>query len=191
MEAVATDLMSLELAGGPAQVLAAQTDELTPPGLVGVDVASATIDGHATAVVQLLLDDDHPDFDVALLDAPIVAELRTHGHGRDASPVVLALEPFDHDAFRHRLAQEQAEGTSTTRGVLVRTGGKLPPPHVRLAFLPLEIAATAGTCLTVRRTTVAELVAGIEAAFARGEVTDDERRAVLVGIEQRHPTPSA
>ena len=32
---------------------------------------------------------------------------------------------------------------------------------------------------------------GIEAAFARGEVTDDERRAVLVAIEQRHPTPSA
>ena len=43
----------------------------------------------------------------------------------------------------------------------------------------------------MRRTTVAELVAGIEAAFARGEVTDDERRAVLVAIEQRHPTPSA
>ncbi|MCB0971359.1 MAG: hypothetical protein KDA97_07565 [Acidimicrobiales bacterium] len=188
---MAIDLISLELAGGPAQVLAAAIDRPTAAGLVGVDVAAATIDGHATTVVQLLLDDDHPGFDATLLDAPLVAELRTHGHGPDASPVVLALEPLDHDAFRRRLAQEQADGASTTRGVLVRTGGQLPPPHVRLAFLPLEIAATAGTCLTVRRTTVAELVAGIEAAFARGEVTDDERRAVLVGIEQRHPTPSA
>ena len=192
MGGVADELISVELDGGPAQVLTAEQATLEgPPGLVGVDVATTAIDGHATTVVQLLLDDDHPLFDRTLLDAPVVAELRTHGHGRGAAPVVLALEPFDHDAFRRQIAAEAAAGESTTRGVLVRTGGQLPPPYVRLAFLPVELATTAGACLTVRRTTVAELVAGIEAAFARGEVTDDERRAVLVAIEQRHPTPSA
>ncbi|WP_421118337.1 hypothetical protein ACE2AJ_13115 [Aquihabitans daechungensis] len=43
----------------------------------------------------------------------------------------------------------------------------------------------------MRRTTVAELVAGVEAAYAKGEITDDDRRALLITIEQRHPTPTA
>jgi hypothetical protein len=62
---------------------------------------------------------------------------------------------------------------------------------VRLAFLPIELAETAGAQLVVRRTTVAELVAGVETAHQRHEISDDERRALLLGIEQRHPTPSA
>ena len=75
--------------------------------------------------------------------------------------------------------------------MLVRTGGELPPPYVRLAFLPIELAETAGADLLVRRTTVAELVAGVEAAYAKAEITDDDRRALLITIEQRHPTPAA
>ena len=185
------ELISIPLAGGPAQVMVQEQGAVTGPhGVLGVDVASRTIDGHAWTVVQLLLDDDHPLFDRTLLDAPVVAEVRTHGHADCGAPVALALEPFDHDAFRRRLHEEQAAGESTTRGVLVRTGGQLPPPYVRLAFLPIELARTAGADLLVRRTTVAELVAGVEAAHAAGEVSDDERRALLVTIEQRHPTPA-
>ena len=97
----------------------------------------------------------------------------------------------DHDEFRQRLQAEQAAGVTTTRGVLVLSGGALPPRFVRLAFLPIEVAATAGTDLVVRRTTVAELVAGAQSAYAAGEITDDQRRSLLIAIEQRHPTPSA
>ena len=186
------ELIAVTLAGGPAQVLTSEQPVLDGPhGVMGVDVGSRTIDGHHWTVVQLLLDDDHPLFDRTLLDAPIVAEVRTHGHGPGNDPVALALEPFDHDQFRQQLQREHAAGESTTRGVLVRTGGELPPPFVRLAFLPIELAATAGADLLVRRTTVAELVAGVEDAYARAEITDDDRRALLTSIEQRHPTPSS
>lgn len=182
------ELISADLAGGPTQALTSQQPALTGPhGVIGIDVAARTIDGHHWTVVQLLLDDDHPLFDRTLLDQPVVAEVR----GRHGEGPVLALEPFDHDAFRRRLQAEQAAGEHTTRGVLVLTGGQLPPPYVRVAFLPMELAETAGARLTVRRTSVAELVAGVEQAFAAGEVTDDERRALLIGIEQRHPTPSS
>jgi hypothetical protein len=169
-------------------MVSAQPAVTGPHGVLGVDVAARTIDGHHWTVVQLLLDDDHPLFDRALLDAPVVAEVHTHGH-EGSGPVVLALEPFDHDAFRQKLQAERDAGSSTTRGVLVRTGGELPPRYVRLAFLPLELAATAGTDLVIRRTTVAELAAGVESAHARGEVTDDDRRTLLASIEQRHPQP--
>lgn len=181
------ELISTPLDGGPVQVLVQEPSADGPHGVVGIDVAARTIDGTHWTVVQLLLDDDHPGFDPALLDAPVVAELR----GRHPHPSVLALEPFDHDAFRRQLWHERQAGEATTRGVLVLTGGQLPPPYVRLAFLPHELAETAGTELVVRRTTVAELVAGAEAAYAHGEITDDERRGLLIGIEQRHPTPSA
>jgi hypothetical protein len=186
------ELLSIPLAGGPAQVMVHDLPAVTGPhGVLGVDVAARTIDGHHWTVVQLLLDDDHPLFDRVLLDAPVVAEVRTHGHADCGGPVVLAIEPFDHDAFRQQLAAEHAAGEATTRGVLVRTGGELPPPYVRLAFLPLELAETAGADLIVRRTTVAELVSGVESAYANGDVTDDDRRALLLSIEQRHPTPAA
>lgn len=182
------ELIAADLDGGPTQVLTADRPAVEGThGIVGIDVAARTIDGHHWTVVQLLLDDDHPLFDVALLDQPIVAEVR----GRHGEGTVLALEPFDHDAFRRQLEAEQAAGEHQTRGVLVRTGGQLPPPYVRLAFLPIELAETAGARLAVRRTSVAELVAGVEAAHGRQEVSDDERRTLLLGIEQRHPTPSA
>jgi hypothetical protein len=157
--------------------------------VVGVDVSARTIDGRHWTVVQLLLDDDDPLFDRELIDAPLVAEVRTHGHGRQSHPVIVAVEPFDHDEFRNQLQRERDRGEATTRGVLVLTGGRLPPRYIRLAFLPVELAETAGCELAVRRTTVAELVAGAERAFAAGEITDDQRRDLLIAIEQRHPTP--
>jgi hypothetical protein len=178
------DLATLPLTGGPTRAMTADGPAITGPhGVLGVDVATSTIDDRPWTVVQVLLDDDHPLFDPTLLDAPMVAEVRAP----DGS--VVALEPFDHEAFRQKLRRERDAGESTTRGVLVTTQGDLPPPFVRLAFLPIDLAATAGTVLAVHRTTVATLVSGIEAAFARGEVTDDDRRALLVSIEQRHPTP--
>jgi hypothetical protein len=187
-------LMTVELHGGPTQAMA--SDELAisgPPGVLGVDVAARTIDGQHWTVVQLLLDDDHPLFDRALLDAPTVAEVCAQGpgHGAEAGSLTLAREPFDHHEFRRQLLAEREAGEQTTRGVLVLTGGQLPPPYLRLAFLPVELAATAAATLTVRRTTVAELVHGVEAAHARGDIGDDDRRALLIGIEQHHPTPSA
>jgi hypothetical protein len=156
-----------------------------PHGVVGVDVAERTIDGRPWTVVQLLLDDDHPLFDRTLLDAPVVAEVV------DREGVVIAVEPFDHDRFRRRLHQERLDATSTTRGVLVLTGGELPPHYIRLAFVPADQTSIAGGRLIVRRTTVAELVAGVESAFAAGEITDEDRRALLTSIEQRHPTSPA
>lgn len=186
------ELLTTPLAGGPTQVMVRdQPATGSPHGVLGVDVATRTIDGRAWTVVQLLLDDDHPLFDRSLLDGPIVAEVRTHGHGEASHPVVLAVEPFDHDAFRRQLLAERDAGESVTRGVLVLTGGELPPPYVRLAFLPIELAQCAACELTVRATTVAELVAGAEQAYAAGEITDDQRRSLLTSIEQRHPTPSA
>jgi hypothetical protein len=39
----------------------------------------------------------------------------------------------------------------------------------------------------VRRTTVTELIQGVDDAYARGELTDQERQAIIVAIDQRHP----
>src|SRR5690349_20469098 len=102
-------------------------------GLLGVDVRGRSIDGQDQTVVQILLDDDRPGFDPTLLDAPMVAEL-TDPDGR-----TVATEPFDHDRFRQRLRAERDAGESVLRGVLVLTDGELPPPYVRLAFLPVAI----------------------------------------------------
>jgi hypothetical protein len=176
------ELAELGLSGRPTQVIA--EDEASPMGrhgILGVEVTGRVVDEAEHTVVQILLDDDRPTFDRTLLDGPVVAELRA------ADGELVAQEPFDHDRFRRRLLAEREGGESITRGVLVLTGGELPPPWVRLAFLPVPIAATAGATLTVRRTTVAELVAGVDDAYARGEVTDQERQAVIVAIDQRHP----
>jgi hypothetical protein len=131
--------------------------------------------------VQVLLDDDDPAFDRTLLDAPLVAAVH------DANGSMLAREPFDHDAFRRQLRYERDAGESFTRGVLVTTRGQLPPPWVRLAFLPLTIASTTGCELVISQTTVDALRHGVERAFADGEITDADRRALLASIEQRHP----
>src|SRR3546814_17064049 len=87
-------------------------------------------------------------FDRTLLDSPLVAELRT------PSGDVVVRDLFDHDRFRHDLRADQEAGGRVLRGVLVLTGGELPPPHVRLAFLPGSVSGTAGTTLAVVRTDV-------------------------------------
>jgi hypothetical protein len=175
-------LASVELTGAPLRA----TDPAAlgaggVAGVVGVDVAATTVDGASLTVVQVLLDDDVTGFDRSLLDAPVTAELL------DATGAVVHREMFDHDRFRRTLLAERGAGERTTRGVLLLTGGELPPPWVRLAFLPLPLGATRFHRLVVRRTTVDELRSGVEVAAAAGEVTDEERRAVLVVLGQLHP----
>lgn len=175
-------LAQIELSGRPAQFLAEdERPAMGRHGILGIDVAGRTLDGREHTVVQVLLDDDRPGFDPTLLDGPLVAELR------DPDGAVLTQEPFDHDRFRRQLQAEREAGESQTRGILVLTDGELPPSWVRLAFLPIEIGATAGSVLTVRRTTVTELLEGVDRAYERGEITDRERQALVVAIDQRHP----
>ena len=69
------ELISADLDGGPTQVLTAEQPAITGPhGVIGIDVAARSIDGHHWTVVQLLLDDDHPLFDRWLLYSPIFAD---------------------------------------------------------------------------------------------------------------------
>ena len=176
------ELASVDLSGTPTQVMAEDAGSpMGRHGVAGIDVRGRVIDGNDQTIVQVLLDDDRPGFDATLLDAPLVAELT----GADGTSI--AQEPFDHDRFRQRLRAERDAGESVARGVLVLTDGELPPPWVRLAFLPVAIDATAGSTLTVRRTTVTDLLAALDEAYARGEVTDQERLAITITIEQRHP----
>lgn len=178
----AMDLVRIELGGGPARVSdEAGVGPMARHGVLGVDVAARAIDGVGFIVVQVLLDDDLPGFDPALLDAPLVAELV----GPDGD--VAHRELLDHDRLRHQLLDERRAGVAETRGVLVTTGGELPPPWVRLAFLPVPVDETADHTLVVRRTTRDRLTAAVEAAHAAGDVSDDERRALLVSIDQHHP----
>lgn len=174
------ELLRIDLAGTATRV---NFDGASPgpTGVLGVDVAPTVIDGAAHTAVQLLLDDDAPGFDAGLLDGPVVVDLVT------SSGVVLARELLDHDRFRRQLRAERDLGRSTLRGVLVLTEGALPPPWVRLAFLPVDLASTAGALLVLRRSTVPDLLAGVDAAHGAGELTDDERRTAITSIEQRHP----
>ncbi len=174
------ELLRLELTGRTGQV---RTPTGSPPneaGLLGVDVRTLDLEGQTHLVVQALFDDDIPGFDRSLLDGPLVADLV----GGDGGLVVREL--FDHDRFRQALHADREAGADELRGVLVLADGELPPHYVRLAFLPVPIQETEGTVLVVRQAGVDELVAGVEVAHARGEVTDDERQALLVTIEQRH-----
>jgi hypothetical protein len=176
------ELFRLELDGSPRRAGGNGTRlGVAPPGVAGVDVAPRTVAGEPFTVVQVLFDDDDPAFDRTLLEAPLVAELVT------PEGETWHREPFDHDRFRRQLAAERRAQQSTTRGVLLLVDGQLPPPWVRLAFLPVGIAATAGSELVVRRTTAAELTAGAHEAHQRGDITDAQRDAVLTAIEQRHP----
>jgi len=176
----AVELLRIDLAGEPVRVTF-DGDGAVPPGLLGVDVAATALDGEAHTTVQLLLDDDTPGFDDSLLDAPLVVDLV------DGGGSVAARELMDHDRFRRQLRAERDLGRSNLRGVLVLTNGSLPPPWVRLAFLPVDLRSSAGNRLVLRRTTVPDLLAGVDAAYAAGELTDDERRTAVTSIEQRHP----
>ncbi len=105
----------------------------------------------------------------------------------DAAGSLAARELLDHDRFRQELLAEREGGVEERRGVLVLTGGELPPPWIRLAFLPVALSATAGSSLVLARTTAEVLLAGVEAATAAGEMTDGERAAAIATIEHLHP----
>jgi hypothetical protein len=175
------DLLRLELTGGPGRVETAPGSPASERGVLGVDVTATTVDGEEHTVVQVLFDDDVPGFDRALLESPLVAELRGD-RGR-----VLVRELFDHDEFRRALLAEREAGATERRGVLVLTGGQLPPHYVRLAFLPTPVTDTAGTTLAVVRSELPDLVMAVDDALERGEIDADEHRAMMVSIDQRHP----
>lgn len=175
------DLLRLELIGGPGRVETSVGSPAWERGVLGVDVTGLAVEGVDHTVVQVLFDDDAPAFDRALLDSPLVAELR------NPAGEVQVRDLFDHDRFRQALRADQEAGGDELRGVLVLTGGELPPPYVRLAFLPLPIGATAGTTLAVVRTDVPELVMAVDDALEREEIDEVEHRGLLTTIEQRHP----
>lgn len=171
------------LSGGRARVAPGDNGSTyVGQGVLGLDVAPRQIERTDYTVVQVLFDDDEPDFDRTLLEEPMVAELRDE-HGD-----LLVREPFDHEQFRQQLLQERQAGESVRRGVLVLTDGELPPAWIRLAFLPVSLDTTSGATLEVRRTSVTELRAGVEQAYAEGRIGDAERHALLTSIDQRHPS---
>lgn len=175
------ELLKVELSGGPTQAETATGSDPYDAGVLGVAVHPKEIDGLEHTVVQLMFDDDRDGFDPSLIGCPLVAEVRSE------TGDLVARELFDHDAFRRRLhAEQQAEGDEL-RGVLVLSEGELPPSYLRLAFLPVPLAATAGQQLRVVRSGRDELIEGVEAGFADGSLTDRQRRHLIVAIEQRHP----
>ncbi len=176
------DLLRLELIGGPGRVETAPGSPASARGVLGVDVTDITVEGEEHTAVQVLFDDDVPGFEVSLLDGPLVAELR------NPAGDVVVRDLFDHDRFRRELLAEQQAGESERRGVLVLTGGELPPHYVRLAFLPMALADTEGTTLAVVPTEVHELRSAVDDALERNEIDEVEHRALLVSIEQRHPS---
>ncbi|MFN7150362.1 MAG: hypothetical protein ACK4V6_12890, partial [Microthrixaceae bacterium] len=90
-------LATIELTGAPVRVMAGDAAGVLADGVLGVDVRGTSVDGAAHVVVQVLLDDDRPDFDPALYDAPLVVDVL----GADAG--MLASELADHDRFRRAL----------------------------------------------------------------------------------------
>ena len=175
------ELLKVELSGVAAQAETATGSDPYDLGVLGVAVHPKQFDGLEQTVVQMMFDDDRSGFDPSLIDCPLVAEVWS------SAGDLVARELFDHDAFRRRLyAEREAEGDQL-HGVLVLSEGELPPPYLRLAFLPVPLAGTAGHTLSVVRSARTELIDGIEAAFAEGSLTDRQRRHLIVAIEQRHP----
>ncbi|MDY7105490.1 MAG: hypothetical protein S0880_30245 [Actinomycetota bacterium] len=175
------ELIRVRSAGAPAQVQTAPGDGPYELGVLGVAMHPKVIDGAAHTVVQVMLDDDRPGFDSALLDDPMTAEVRTPAGD------VVSRELFDHDEFRRRLAAEQADGGNELRGVVLRTQGQLPPPYLRLAFLPVAVADTEGCDLVVARHGRDELLAAVDAARDDGGLSEHDHRNLRTAIDQRHP----
>lgn len=174
-------LISIALDGRPTQSQTAPGDTPYEAGVLGVAVHPKTIDGEAHVVVQVMLDDDRPGFDRSLLDCPLVAEVRTPAGD------VITRELFDHDAFRRALDRERHAGGDDLHGVLLRTGGELPPAYLRLGFLALPLADTAGCSLVVSRFGRDELVEAVDAGRADGSLAAVEHRSLTTMIDQRHP----
>lgn len=188
-----SELARVALTGEAVQHMAGAPGTSLAHGVLGVDVRGRVVEGTPHVVVQLLLDDDVADVDSSLLDAPLIAEVLATdtdegatdtGSGTDA---VIARELFDHDAFRRRLHEDRRRGTSQLRGVLVLTDGQLPPPWIRMAFLPIDLAATAGAELVLGRRSTEQLLDDVHAAHAAGRISETERTAAIVTLEQRHP----
>ncbi len=154
-------------------------------GILGVDISPRQIGGVDYSVVQLILDDEHGGDGPGLLDSPLVADVMAPGAGGEDPPLARAL--FDHAEFREKLRSEHEAGESETRGILIINEGELPPPWIRMAFVELPLRITAGMDLVVHRSTVEELVAGIEKSFAEGLATETQRRDMLISIGQHHP----
>ena len=158
--------------------------------VLGVDISPRTVGESNYTVVQMLLDDERPDGDLSLLSCPLVAEVTRPAVMEDDEPDVVASALFDHDEFRQKLLEEQNAGESITRGVLVLNDGELPPRWTRLAFVPIPLRLTAGLDLRIYRSSVEELLEGVESAFAAGRINEAERLGLLTSIEQHHPNDS-
>ena len=176
------ELLHLALGGQPSQMQTAPGDPPFDAGLLGVALSPKDIDGTPHTVVQAMFDDDRPGFDSSLLDCPLTAEIRTPAGD------VVTRELFDHDTFRRALHAERAGGGNELRGVLLLTGGELPPAYLRLAFLDLPIGDTAGCSLVIARSDRDDLVEAIDAGLQDGSLSDGEHRSLATMIEQRHPS---
>ena len=175
------ELLRIRSGGRPSQMQTVPGSAEFERGVLGAALSPKEIDGDQHTVVQLLLDDDQPGFDVSLLDCPLVAEIRTPAGD------VVTRELFDHDRFRHELLDDRQSGGSDLRGVLLLTDGQLPPRYIRLAFLGSPIADTDGCELVIVRTERDELLAAIDAGLESGSLSEQEHRGLRTTIEQRHP----
>ena len=174
-------LISIALDGRPVQTQTAPGDAAHETGVLGVAVHPKVIDGDDHSVVQVMLDDDRPGFDRSLLDCPMVAEVRTPAGD------VITRELFDHDAFRRDLDDERRAGGDDLRGVLLRTGGELPPAYLRLGFLDMALSDAEGCSLVVSRFGRDELIEAVDAGKADGSLAAGEHRSLTIMIDQRHP----
>ncbi|MDE0801682.1 MAG: hypothetical protein OSA99_00015 [Acidimicrobiales bacterium] len=174
-------LISIDLDGQPNQTQTAPGDTAYETGILGVAVHPKVIDGEDHTVVQIMVDDDRPGVDRSLLDCPMVAEVRT--------PVgdVITRELFDHDEFRRALDAERRAGGDDLRGVLLRTGGRLPPAYLRLGFLAVALSDTEGCSLVVSRFGRDELLEAVDAGRVDGSLAAGEHRSLTTMIDQRHP----
>lgn len=177
-------LARVDLTGEPLRHMADDAPAVLAHGVLGVDISAGSVDGTDHTVVQVMLDDDRPGFDHTLLDSPLLADIV----GADSS--LAARELLDHDRFRRELRAERDDGVEERRGVLVLTDGELPPPWIRLAFLPVALSATVGCSMVLTSATAEELLAGVDAATSAGEMTDGERAAAVATIEHLHPGSS-
>lgn len=167
--------------GTGAQMQTSPGDQAFEAGVLGVALSPKDIDGAEHTVVQVMLDDDRPGFDRGLLDDPMLAEVRTPGGD------VVTRDLFDHDDFRRRLHTEKETGGDDLRGVLLLTGGELPPAYLRLAFLGLPVADTEDCDVVVSRQDRDGLLEAVDAGAEHGTLTEAEHRNLRTMIEQRHP----
>ena len=167
--------------GRPTQMQTAPGSPAYEAGILGAALSPKMIEDTEHTVVQVMLDDDRPRFDRSLLDCPLVAEM----HTPDGD--LLTRDLFDHERFRRQLREERDAGGNELRGVLLLTGGELPPPYLRLAFLNVAVAGTDGCDLVVVLSARDELVEAIDAGRADGSLQEHEHHGLITTIQQRHP----